>query len=101
MDLGEVHDKTTKYGEAKDFIHMGEGNTGENNQGLGMTSDQEHKRKGKWPETRGELPFKIKHEFHKTKNPRQDKPHRDVTRKELTESPSATDSGAFPFFAKC
>ena len=45
---------------SKHFIHMGEGNTGENNQGLGMTSDQGHKRKGK-------LLFKIKHEIHKTK----------------------------------
>ena len=52
---------------------MGEGNTGENNQGLGMMSDQGHKRKGKLPETRGE------HEFHKTKNPRQDIPNRHVT----------------------
>ena len=42
----------TQTGEDNDFIHMGEGNTGENNQGLGMTSDQGHKRKGKWPETR-------------------------------------------------
>ena len=27
-------------GEDKDFIHMREGSTGGNNQGLGMTSDQ-------------------------------------------------------------
>ena len=45
-----------------------------------MTSDQGHKRKGKWPEMRGELLFKIKHEIHKTKNPRQDIPHCNVTR---------------------
>ena len=36
----------TQTGEDKDFIHMREGNTGANNQGLGMTSDQEHRRKG-------------------------------------------------------
>ena len=52
MNRAEVHFKTTKYsgdadGEDKDFIHMGEGNTGANNQGLGMMSDQGHKRKGK------------------------------------------------------
>ena len=44
-----------------------------------MTSDRWHKRKGKWPETRGDLPFKIKHEIHKTKKPRQDIPHHGVT----------------------
>ena len=67
-----VHDRgrntlATQTGEDKDFIHMGEGNTGENNQGSGVTSDQGHKRKGKWPEIRGELLFKIKHEIHKPK----------------------------------
>ena len=64
----------TQTGEDNDFIHMREGSTGGNNQGLGMTSDRWHKRKGKWPETRGELLFKIKHEIHKTKNPWQDIP---------------------------
>ena len=64
----EQNTLATQTGEDKDFIHMREGNTGGNNQESGMTSDQGHKRKGKWPETRGELPFKIKHEIHKTKN---------------------------------
>ena len=30
----------TETGEDKDFIHMREGSTGGNNQGLGMTSDR-------------------------------------------------------------
>ena len=52
VDRASVHDRrrntlAMQTGEDKDFIHMGEGNTGENNQGLGMMSDQGHKRKGK------------------------------------------------------
>ena len=49
--LGTQHGRqntlATKTGEDKDFIHVGEGSTGGNNQELGMTSDQGHKRKGK------------------------------------------------------
>ena len=48
--------------------------------GLRGDSDRWHKRKGKWPEMRGELLFKIKHEIHKTKKKiRQDIPHHGVT----------------------
>ena len=36
-------------------------------------------RKGKWPETRGELGFQNKTGSYETKTPRQDKPHRGVT----------------------
>ena len=46
-----------------------EGNTGGNSQGSGMMSDRWHKRKGKWPETRGELTFKIKHQIMRQKTP--------------------------------
>ena len=40
---GRRNTLATQTREDKDFIHMGEGNTGENNQGLGMTSDPGHK----------------------------------------------------------
>ena len=56
--------------EVKDYIHMRGGSIVGNNQGSGKTSDRWHKRKGKWPETRGELLFKIKHEIHQTENPK-------------------------------
>ena len=36
-------------------------------------------RKGKWPETRGEVGFQNKTGSYETKTPRQDKPHRGVT----------------------
>ena len=52
MNKASIYDKrqntsATQTGEDKDFIHMGKGNTGENNQGSGMMSDQGHKRKDK------------------------------------------------------
>ena len=52
MNKASVYDirrntSATQTGEDKDFIHMRKGNTGENNQGSGVTSDQGHKRKGK------------------------------------------------------
>ena len=49
--LGTRHGRrntlATQTGEDKDFIHMGKGSTGGNNQELGMTSDRGHKRKSK------------------------------------------------------
>ena len=50
--MASVDDIKTKYfgtetGEDTDFIHMRKGFTGGNNQGLGMTSDHGHRRKGK------------------------------------------------------
>ena len=45
-----------------------------NNQGLGEMSDRWNKMKGKWPETRGELDFKIKQEAHETKTQDKTKP---------------------------
>ena len=46
-DMEDEKTSAMQTGEDKDFIHMRKGITGGNNQGLGMTSDREHKRKGK------------------------------------------------------
>ena len=68
----EVFDRTNKIllqrGQGKTrTIYTRRDDTGGNNQGSGEMPDWWHRRKGKWPETRGELLFKIEHEIHKTK----------------------------------
>ena len=63
-------------GRQGQYIHQGREHRWKQS---GIRGDVRQERNSKWPEMRGELLFKIKHEIHKTKNPRRDSPHHGVT----------------------
>ena len=71
--LNEILWHRTK-GDADYKTHEGNGKQVETIRESGEMLDWWHMRKGRWPETRGELLFKIKHEIHKTKKTQDETP---------------------------